>query len=234
MRLMAEAPKTLPRRERAPWFSWRLPSPPLAMAAVAAGFLIVLGFEIALLQRGGSQAPVAADIHLVNGKSNVATIEPIKIPFSGPVDKAAVEVQIQIEPATDYTTRWDGNTLVIVPRHPLAANTNYTVKLKPVATPQPNQPAPSAQPQVVVHFVTAPPPTPQAVCSLSGRCPATAAPCSMAPWMEAVGTRWRWPPSMGRPTAPRSGSGKTGLLISTPAGCASSTSTEPRSSSPPP
>ena len=161
--LMAEARKTLPRRERAPWFSWRLPSPPLAMAAVAAGFLIVLGFEIALLQRGGSQAPVAADIHLVNGKSNVATIEPIKIPFSGPVDKAAVEVQIQIEPATDYTTRWDGNTLVIVPRHPLAANTNYTVKLKPVATPQPNQPAPSAQPQVVVHFVTAPPPTPPVV-----------------------------------------------------------------------
>src|SRR5438132_968604 len=94
--LMAEARKTLPRRERAPWFSWRLPSPPLAMAAVAAGFLIVLGFEIALLQRGGSQAPVAADIHLVNGKSNVATIEPIKIPFSGPVDKAAVEVQIQV------------------------------------------------------------------------------------------------------------------------------------------
>ncbi len=162
-KLMAEARKTLPKRERAPWFSWRLPSPPLALAAVAAGFLIVLGFEIALLQRGGSQSPVAADIHLVDGKTNVATVEPIKIPFSGPVDKAAVEVQIQIEPATDYTTRWDGNTLVIVPRHPLAANTNYTVSLKPVATTQPNKPAPPAQQPVVVHFVTAPPPTPPVV-----------------------------------------------------------------------
>ncbi len=66
-KLMAEARKTLPKRERAPWFSLRLPSAPLAMAAVAAGVLIVLGFEIALLQRGGGSAPVAADIHLVNG-----------------------------------------------------------------------------------------------------------------------------------------------------------------------
>lgn len=160
--LMAEARRTLPQRERAPWFGLRLPSPPLAMAAVAAGFLIVLGLEIAMLQRNGGPQPVAANINLVNNKSDISTAEPIKIPFSGPVDKAAVEQTVQIEPATNYTTRWDGSTLVIVPTHPLAANTGYTVTLKPAAAPQPSQPAPAkVQPPVVVHFVTAaPPPAP--------------------------------------------------------------------------
>ena len=104
------------------------------MAAVAAGFIVVLGIEVYLANQP-TAAPVAFDVSKLNNKSNVATGEPIEIPFSGPVDKAAVE--IQIEPATSFTQQWVGQTLVIVPDHQLAPNTTYTVTvLSPSAPPQ--------------------------------------------------------------------------------------------------
>ena len=176
-KLMTEARRTLPRRASRPRFSFRFGPSALApaMAAVAAGFIVVLGIEIYLHNQ---VAPVAINrvephIQQINNKTEVATGEPIQIPFSGPVDKNAIADSVVIEPATSVTKEWVGSTLVIIPNHALAPNTNYTVSFKPQAvapTPAPTAstaptggkptPTPTAAPTVaptpvVVHFTTA-------------------------------------------------------------------------------
>jgi len=169
--LMAEARKTLTPRASRSWFPFNLTPSVLApaMAAVAAGFIVVLGIEIYLANRP-TGSPVAV-VSPINNKTNVATAEPIEIKFSGPVDKAAVEETVQIEPATSVTKQWVGNTLVIVPNHPLAPNTTYTVTLKPkaaAASANPGNPASTPKPAVaptpvVVHFTTVRAPAPPVV-----------------------------------------------------------------------
>ena len=173
-KLMTEAQRTLGPRASRSWFPFRFTPNALApaMAAVAAGFIVVLGVEIYLHNQTSSTGSlVAVDTRQINNKTDIATVEPIKIPFSGPVDKAAVEASVQIEPATSVTKQWDGNTLVIVPDHPLASNTTYTVTLKPKsAAPNTNPGNPTVTPKptvaptpVVVHFTTTPAPVTQAL-----------------------------------------------------------------------
>jgi hypothetical protein len=166
-KLMTEARRTLPARASRSWFPFTLSPKTLApaMAAVAAGFLVVLSVEIYL--HGQTGAPgVAYNIAAIDKKTGVGTGEPIVIPFSGPVDKTAVAESVVIQPATSVTKQWVGQNLVIIPDHPLAPNTTYSVTFKPLATPkatpQPNPvvrqtPTPAATP-VVVHFTTVRPP----------------------------------------------------------------------------
>ena len=162
-RLMTEARRTLEPRAARRGFPFNLSPKTLApaMAAVAAGFLVVLGIQI-YLQNQSTSGMVAADLRGIQNKTNVATAEPIVIPFSGPIDKNAIADTVVIEPATSVTKQWVGQNLVIIPDHPLAANTTYTVSLKPRAVPPtPNpanptstpRPAPAPTP-VVVHFTT--------------------------------------------------------------------------------
>jgi hypothetical protein len=169
-KLMAQARDTLAAPTRRRWFQLGPLGMAPAMAAVAAGFIIVLGVEIYLQRQPASSPPVAADIHSIDQKRDVATAEPIQIPFSGPVDKTAVEESIVMQPATSFTKHWEGQTLVITPAHPLAPNTTYKVTLQPKALPpkavpqtQPATTAPPVQRPVVVHFLTAPAPVPPVV-----------------------------------------------------------------------
>ncbi len=166
-KLMTEARRTLPARASRSWLPFTLSLKTLApaMAAVAAGFLVVVGVEIYLHGQTGGPA-VACDCAAFKNKTNVGTGEPIVIPFTGPVDKTAVAESVVIEPATSVTKQWVGQNLVIIPDHPLAPNTSYSVTFKPLATPtptpQPNPlvrqtPAPAPSP-VVVHFTTVRPP----------------------------------------------------------------------------
>ena len=167
-KLMTEAQRTLPAQAGRSWFPFSLTPRTLApaMAAVAAGFLIVLGVQIYLHGQNGTTNPVAADITRINNKTNVATVEPIQIPFTGPVDKTAVAETVVIEPATSFTKQWVGSTLVIIPDHPLAPNTTYTVKLQPKAAPVAASPGATTTPSpvpaapVVVHFTTVRAPIP--------------------------------------------------------------------------
>jgi len=157
-KLMSEAQRTLQPRAARPWFPFSLKPKVLApmMAAVAAGFLVVLGIEF-YLHRPPSAEQVS--VNLPSPKTNVATAEPIVIHFTGPVDKNAVAETVVIEPATSVTKQWVGQNLVIIPNHPLAPNTTYTVSLKPTSTPpspKPNvQPTPTVAPTpVVLRFTT--------------------------------------------------------------------------------
>src|SRR2546426_11204510 len=101
--LMAEARKTLTPRPSRSWFPFNLTPSVLApaMAAVAAGFIVVLGIEIYLANRP-TGSPVAV-VSPINNKTNVATAEPIGIKFSGPVDKAAGRGPGQSEPGASVT-----------------------------------------------------------------------------------------------------------------------------------
>jgi dipeptidyl aminopeptidase/acylaminoacyl peptidase len=159
-RLMAEAHRTLPTHPRRRWFTL---APLPALATVAAAFLVVLGYQWYVHnQTGGPAAPI--DVTAQLDKTNVALAEPIRLKFSGPVDRAAVVESIVIQPATQYTTRWEGQTLVVIPLHQLAANTSYSVELRPAPAPRPSAttgPAPTVTPTpVIVRFVTAPAPPP--------------------------------------------------------------------------
>jgi hypothetical protein len=164
-KLMTEARHTLQQGAGRPWFAFTLKPRTLApaMAAVAAGFLVVLGVQIYLHNQPTSNSVVA---HLPSkDQTNVATAEPIVIPFTGPVDKNAVADTVVIEPATAVTKHWVGQNLVIIPDHPLAPNTTYTVSLKPTAAPPPvtpnTQPKPTptvAPTPVILRFTTVPAP----------------------------------------------------------------------------
>jgi Tol biopolymer transport system component len=152
MKLMAQARQTLTPRPRAAWFAWpRMPI--LAAAAAACAVVLMVGLA---RQLSAPTDLVAVNQPAIAGHKDVATVEPIKIAFTGPVDKNAVASSVVIEPATAYTTRWDGQTLVIIPLHPLAANTAYSVKLVPQSAAGTKNPTATAAPPVVVRFVTAP------------------------------------------------------------------------------
>lgn len=76
---------------------------------------------------GGTQtivatSPVAAD-HLVSPNNTIL------VSFNQPMDHSAVEAGLHIQPATQVTTAWQGNELVITPVHHLAGNTPYTVTI---------------------------------------------------------------------------------------------------------
>lgn len=167
-KLMTEAHRTLQPQASRRRFPFSLSPKVLApaMAAVAAGFLVVLGIQIYLQNQSPSASMVAVDLSRIQNKTNVATAEPIVIPFSGPVDKNAVAETVVIEPATSVTKQWVGQNLVIIPDHPLAPNTTYTVSLKASAAPKESNPSVQATPTVapspvVVHFTTVRAPVPQ-------------------------------------------------------------------------
>ena len=163
-KLMTQARRTLSPRTAPRGFPFSLRPKVLApaMAAVAAGFLVVLGIQIYLHNQSPTSAMVAVDLSHLQNKTNVATGEPIVIRFTGPIDKNAIADTVVIEPATSVTKQWVGQNLVIIPDHPLAPNTTYTVSLKPRAvppTPNPANPASTPRPgpaptPVVVHFTT--------------------------------------------------------------------------------
>jgi hypothetical protein len=171
-KLMTEARRTLPAEAVRPW--WRLRPRALAMstAAVAAGFLVVLGAQVYLHGGSSPAGTTVAVVSPIDNRTDVATTaEPIQLQFSGPVDKNAVADSVVIEPATSVTKQWVGSTLVIIPNHPLAPNTTYTVRLQPKATTTPAasaaapvkaSPTPRPTP-VVVHFTTVRAPLPQVV-----------------------------------------------------------------------
>src|SRR5438270_4292016 len=159
-KLMTEAHRTLQPRASRPWFPFSARPKVLApmMGAVAAGFLVVLGVEIYFHNQPTSNEQ-AVRPSLQSNLTNVATAEPIVISFTGPVDKNAVANTVVIQPATSVTKQWVGQKLVIIPDHPLAPNTTYSVTLKPTATPvvKPNtaQPTPAVAPTpVVMRFTT--------------------------------------------------------------------------------
>ncbi len=66
---------------------------------------------------------------------NVAVVQPMKLTFQTAMDQQSVESSLQIEPSTQVTYSWVGNTLYVQPvAGQLAPNTQYRLTLAPTAT----------------------------------------------------------------------------------------------------
>src|SRR6266705_57928 len=118
---MTEAHRTLQPRTAPRGFPFSLSPKVLApaMAAVAAGFLVVLCIQIYLHNQSPTSAMVAVDLSHLQNKTNVATDERIVIRFAGPIDNHAIADPVVIGTATSVTKQWVGQILVLIPDHPL-------------------------------------------------------------------------------------------------------------------
>ena len=146
----------LPRRPfwlrlRASHFAWGGAGLGAALTAATVVALVVGNQGPGTTQTIVATSPVAAD-HLVSPNNTIL------VSFNQPMDHSAVEAGLRIEPATQVTTTWQGNQLVITPVHHLAGNTPYTVTI-----PQTSLVASSgahATASVQINFGTAPAPPP--------------------------------------------------------------------------
>lgn len=164
--LMREAARTAPaateKKQRVPrqrvargaW--WRRPTP-FALTgaglgvALAAAAVIILAKPIADHQVVTAGSPVA-ELHQV-GPDNVITVA-----FSQPMNHQAVVAGLHIRPATQVTTTWQGNNLLITPTHHLTGNTPYTVTIDRSAAQSLNGAV--AATDIHISFGTAPTPPP--------------------------------------------------------------------------
>lgn len=168
--LMREAQSRPPVPTRAPrarstgrrW--WTLPTTlawsgaGVGVALVAAAALIIVNTHVQ--DHTVTAVSPVAELHAVS-LDNVITVA-----FSQPMNEPAVVAGLHIRPATEVSTTWHGNNLLITPTHHLAGNTPYTVTIdQSAAKAASGQLAPAA---ITISFGTAPtPPTPPTVAALS-------------------------------------------------------------------
>jgi hypothetical protein len=146
-----------PRTVRARRTGWWQRSPRFAWGGAALGAALVAAavFTVArtpVQDRQVTAASPVADFHAVS-PNNVITVA-----FNEPMNQAAVVAGLHIHPATQVTTSWQGNNLVITPTHHLAGNTPYTVTIDRSATRSAG--GSLAASDIHIAFGTAPTPPP--------------------------------------------------------------------------
>jgi hypothetical protein len=159
-----------PRAVRAPRQSWWRGSR-LAWGGAGLGVALVAAavFTVANTRLQDHQvtymSPVA-ERHAVS-PDNVITVA-----FSQPMDQAAVVAGLHIRPATQVTTAWQGNNLLITPTHHLAGNTPYTVTIDHLSAKAASGQLVAADIRISFGTAPTPPETPKV---------ATLAPASLGP-----------------------------------------------------
>lgn len=139
---------------------WRRPTPfawtgaGLGVALAAAAVISIVSRPLQDHQLVTAGSPVA-ELHQV-GTDNVITVA-----FSQPMNHQAVVSGLHIRPATQVTTAWQGNNLLITPTHKLTGNTPYTVTIDRTAAQAANGAVASAD--IHISFGTAPTPPPAPV-----------------------------------------------------------------------
>ena len=129
--LMAEAQGSLGRHRLRRWF---VPGPGhLAWGGAAAGVALIGATALALLSGRMQDHQTIVAYSRLAAQHAVSPNDVITVAFNQPMDRAAVVAGLNIQPATQVTTTWKGNSLVITPVHHLAGNTPYTVT---IAQPQ--------------------------------------------------------------------------------------------------
>ena len=148
-RLMQEAYDRYETRQRPSIFARLFTGPVFALGTAAVAILVIA--TVLILNTGSGQVEVTTI-------GAVAVNQPITVSFNQAMDHQSVENAIQIEPATQVTYSWHGNTLSIQPASgELAPNTQYHVTVAADA-----KTAPGVKIGVVkaVAVTTAPLPTP--------------------------------------------------------------------------
>lgn len=136
MQAAAERPartrRVLPQRRapRAP-FWLRVRATHLAWGGVGVGVALSAATVIALVTggQGHDRQRTVVATSAVAAQHLVSPAHAITVSFNQPMNHASVESGLRIQPATEVTTAWQGNDLVITPVHHLAGNTPYTVTI---------------------------------------------------------------------------------------------------------
>jgi hypothetical protein len=136
---------------------WSHRSRPFAWGGAGLGAVLVAAAVLTVIRtpvqdhRVTAASPVA-ELHAVS-PDNVITVA-----FNEPMNEAAVVAGLHIRPATEVTTSWQGNNLLITPTHHLAGNTPYTVTIDQGATRASS--GQLAASDIRISFGTAPTPPP--------------------------------------------------------------------------
>ena len=101
------------RRRRIPWLAFVLAG--IILAALFAGFL---------------SSPRLVAYSPSSGELDVASSSSISLTFSEPMNPRSVEVRFHVEPPTEGSFSWEGNTLVFHPAEPWPYQSEVTVRLE--------------------------------------------------------------------------------------------------------
>ena len=128
-RLMAEAYDRYERQARPGLLGRIFTGPRFAFATAVTGLVLI---AVIFLATGNLFGP--GPVEVIEPSHPVAVDQPISVSFNQQMDHKSVESAIQIEPATQVTYLWQGNTLLIQPvSGTLAPNTQYHVTIAPQA-----------------------------------------------------------------------------------------------------
>lgn len=154
--LLAEAGQALRPRGARRWL--RLGPAHLAWAGAAVGTAAIAATALALFGTHVTDHTIVTAYSTIAARHAVSPNDVITVSFNQPMDHAAVESGLRIEPATQVTTTWQGDNLVITPVHHLSGNTPYTVTIaKPALVAASGATATKA---LQIAFGTAPTPPP--------------------------------------------------------------------------
>ncbi len=125
--LMAEAEGSLGRHRLRRWF---VPGPGhLAWGGAAAGVALIAATALAVFSGRVQDHQTIMAYSRLTAQHAVSPNDVITVAFNQPMDHQAVVAGLNIQPATQVTTAWQGNSLVITPVHHLTGNTPYTVTI---------------------------------------------------------------------------------------------------------
>jgi hypothetical protein len=139
--------------QRSPRFAW-------GGAALGAALVAAAVFTVArtpVQDRQVTAASPVADFHAVS-PNNVITVS-----FNEPMNETAVVAGLHIHPATQVTTSWQGNNLLITPTHHLAGNTPYTVTIDRNATRSARGSLAASDIKIAFGTAPTPPPAPSVI-----------------------------------------------------------------------
>ncbi len=98
---------------------------PVGCWVALAGLGLLLGVGLA----AGLALPRVAGFAPLPGSQSAASLAPVRITFSRPMDHAAVEAGLRLEPNVPGRITWEGNTLVFTPAQPWPLGSAVTVTL---------------------------------------------------------------------------------------------------------
>jgi Bacterial Ig-like domain len=154
--LLAEGRQALRPRGARRWL--RLGPAHLAWAGAAVGTAAIAATALALFGTHVTDHQTVTAYSTIAARHAVSPSDVITVSFNQPMDHAAVEAGLRIEPATQVTTSWQGDNLVITPVHHLSGNTPYTVTIaKPALVAASGA---TATKTLQIAFGTAPTPPP--------------------------------------------------------------------------
>jgi|GEM_PF-4012937 len=113
------------KRQNRWWHSLGIPGT-IGVGMAIAGIVLVLIAVFGVIQK--SQPPIMVSfINVPQTGKLTSLVQPIKLTFSGHINKTQIASNVELKPAVKYKTYWQGNTLYIVPEEPLSPATQYSI-----------------------------------------------------------------------------------------------------------